>query len=202
MPKQQYADMLAAMTAELTDGRTESVAECFRARDLPSPMVRFDPAPGTLGDTTLEILHAYWMRLRETKDRDGQDLPSHIDFDPLAISVTLPYVMLLDVIDGGADFRYRVYGREIAERFGRDLTGKLLSETSVQPHVAAFFVSVYRAAIARREAILTEHAPPSAVSVTSWRRLILPFTTGDGAVSRFVVGNIPGSWRAAADAPK
>ena len=200
MDSQEFEATLAAMTADLRECRTDSVERCFRGQNAPAPTVRFAPGAGTLGDTTLEILLAYWTQLCDGRDAGAQDLPAQIDFDPLAISVTLPYVMLLDVVEGGADFRYRVYGREIAARFGRDLTGMLLSEAAVHAHIAAFFLAVYRAALSRREAILTEHAPPRTISVTSWRRLILPLAAGDASISRLVVGNIPGTWRAASGA--
>ena len=32
-------------------------------------------------------------------------------------------VLLVDVIEGGAEFVYRLYGSNVAERFGRDMTG-------------------------------------------------------------------------------
>ncbi|MBP5856422.1 PAS domain-containing protein [Marivibrio halodurans] len=184
------------MTRELTEGRADRTIDYFREFNAPRPVIDFEPAVGQLRNPNLDTLFTYWTSLRDSRRRDGLDLPAQMEFDPLEVSATLPYVMLLDVVNEGADFRYRVYGREIAERFGRDLTGLLLSETAVDPYIAAFFRAVYLASMARREPVLTEHAPPQSVMVASWRRLILPLAGGDGRVTRFVVGNIPGPPRA------
>jgi hypothetical protein len=159
------------------------------------PIVRFRPTADQVEEQTLATLHGYWERLMEEARLGGADLPGVQLFDPLEISRTLTYVMMIDVLEEGLDFQYRVYGREIAERFGRDLTGMKVSEVPIEPRITAFFQAVYRASIARREAVFTEHAPPPSVSVTKWRRLILPFTDAHGMVVRFVVGNIPGTWR-------
>lgn len=192
MARLPLEDMLDAMTRELMEGRADRTIDYFREFDAPAPVVAFDPTIDRLRNPNLEVLFTYWTSLRDSRRRDGLDLPAQVEFDPLEVSATLPYVMLLDVVDDGVDFRYRVYGREIAARFRRDLTGLLLSETMVESHVAAFFRAVYLASIARREPVLTEHAPPQSVTVANWRRLILPLTAGDGRVTRFVVGNIPG----------
>ena len=55
-------------------------------------------------------------------------MPSRAMFDPFALRPWLGRLILLDVIDGGEDFRYRLHGTWLVELFGRDLTGKRLSE--------------------------------------------------------------------------
>ncbi|NER81305.1 MAG: PAS domain-containing protein [Leptolyngbya sp. SIO1D8] len=191
---ERTAALAAALAEELSAGRTELTAKSFHDDDAPPPVILFDPTGEAIAQPVLQQLDAYWRALG---GRSGAPAPLAA-FDPLEVTGCLPYVMMLDVLDGGADYRYRVYGREVSGRFGRDMTGRTLSEMPVKPRIIAFFQAVYRASLARRESILTEHAPPPSVSVTSWRRLILPLANADGEVIRFAVGNIPGEWRSPA----
>ena len=62
-----------------------------------------------------------------TKRRDGR-LPSRSDF---AVEELLPWfghVIIMDVIDGAADFRYRMIGTEITRFLNRDYTGQWVSQ--------------------------------------------------------------------------
>jgi hypothetical protein len=55
--------------------------------------------------------------------------PSRIDIDPLELPPELlRHLFMLDVVDGGADFRYRLIGSDLVEGVGRDATGALVSE--------------------------------------------------------------------------
>ncbi|MEQ8602923.1 MAG: PAS domain-containing protein [Marivibrio sp.] len=186
--------MTARLAAALAAGDAGPTTACFTDADAPAPVILFDPDRKALGDPTLETLYASW---RAIGGRAGRPPPGRA-FDPLTATAALPYVMLLDSVDDGADLIYRVYGRAIAERFGADLTGKRLSETPIEPRIAAFFLAVYRAVALRRAPMLTEHAPPRNVSVASWRRLVLPLAASaapEAPVASFLVGNIPGVWR-------
>jgi len=195
VPNGEVEALAKAMEQELLAGRTEIIDRAFQADGGPKPLLLFSPQTGLVGDPTLEILHLYWLQLCEKARSQAKDLPLTGSFDPLEITPALPLSMLLDVVDGGADFRYRVYGREIAERFGQDMSGRTITEMPVMAHIGAFFLAVYRVSMQKRCAVLSEHAPPPAVSVTHWRRLIMPLVNGEGSVTRFVVGNIPGTQR-------
>lgn len=99
------------------------------------------------------------------------------------------WMMVLDVLPGGEDFRYAHYGRGIADHFGRDMTGNLSADFG--GHIGTFFTALYRAAFLRRERVLSEHEPPIQVFVRSWRRLIVPLIGADGTVVRFAAINVP-----------
>lgn len=156
------------------------------------PTLVWSPTPGTLEHEPLRFLMDYWQRLR-----GGEDVPHATKIDPVEMRPALGNVMLLDVLDGGADFRYRLYGSKIAERAGFDMTGKRVSEIGTSTAVATFFVYVYQAVLKRREPIYTEHRPPASIQVTKWYRLVLPLADAAGMVNRLLVGNIPGDWRSA-----
>jgi hypothetical protein len=101
------------------------------------------------------------------------------------------WLMLIDVIDGGADYKYTYYGSGIAEHYGADMGGRLTSEFT--GFISTFFVSLYRAAMIRKERVYSIHEPPGSVFVRVWQRLIVPITDACGDVVRFVVLNIPES---------
>jgi hypothetical protein len=75
----------------------------------------------------LRDLWAYW-RSRHS----GANPPGRKDIDPIAIPRLLPYVMLLDVLDGPMadppDFRFRLVGTHVTLIHRADNTGKRVSE--------------------------------------------------------------------------
>ena len=72
----------------------------------------------------LRDIYRYWRG----KCRDGA-LPSRADLDPMEIlPALLPHVFLVDVVDGGRDFRYRLLGTHIVESVGFEFTGQLVGE--------------------------------------------------------------------------
>ncbi len=96
--------------------------------------------------------------------------------------------MIIDPVEGGADFAYRLYGSSIAEVTGRDLTGCKVSDSF--PDFAAFASEIYRNAMQSRRPVLTRHTPHRRMSVSRWERLTLPFAGSDGSVQRFLVGAV------------
>lgn len=62
--------------------------------------------------------------------KKGRQLPGRPDIDPIDIPSMLPFVFLVDVLRGGADFRYRLVGTDIVRNTKKDFTGYLLSEIS------------------------------------------------------------------------
>lgn len=59
---------------------------------------------------------------------DAERLPSRLDIDIAELGPWIGRVIMMDVIDGGQDFRYRLVGTEIVDAVGRDLTGRLVSD--------------------------------------------------------------------------
>lgn len=157
---------------------------------MPRPRIVWSPHVEELGQPQLRFLLTYWRGLRDEAGRVDAGVVDALDMRP-----ALGYIMLLDVLDGGADFHYRLYGSIIARHSSFDMTGRCLSTLRADQGVGAFFRIVYRAALARPEPIYTEHAPPPSIRVKLWYRLILPLVDDGGAVRRFLVGNVPGEWR-------
>jgi hypothetical protein len=78
----------------------------------------------SISDPRLATLHAYW-----SAKRAQNTLPSRSDIDPGDLRALLSHILLIDVIEGGRDFRYRLVGTEIERHIGRPVTGRLVGET-------------------------------------------------------------------------
>ncbi len=88
-------------------------------------------------ESTRELLE-YWR----SKCPPGR-LPNRQDIVASDIPRLLPNIMILEPIDGGADWIVRLVGTAIAERDGRDATGKRIREF-FRPDVAETSVADYR----------------------------------------------------------
>src|SRR5260370_1292126 len=83
------------------------------AADGAPPGLAWNPAAEQFDGAWLLFLPAYWQALAETGE-----LPHLKQIDPIALRPALGYVMLLDPVKGGGDFRYRLYGSQIASVSG------------------------------------------------------------------------------------
>lgn len=138
------------------------------------------------------LLHAldYWQTLR-----GDRELPLASDLTPFGLRPALGYILLIDVEDDGWDGRFRLYGTKVAEMYGEDMTGRRVSDIDGGKYSTQLFRALYRAVTVRRQPVFSHHRPPEHVSVTAWKRLILPLAGTDGQVSRFLSVNLPGAWR-------
>jgi hypothetical protein len=151
-----------------------------------SPPIRFvkqDPDRADFTDPRLPRLLDWWRGAC-----GDAAFPAARAIDPLALRFILGWLMIIEPRDGGADFRYRLYGSNIVDVMGRDLTGFNIRDTF--PEVKAFFLETYRTALHHRRPILTRHTPPRIVIVAEWERLILPFAGASGEVGQLLVGAI------------
>jgi hypothetical protein len=67
---------------------------------------------------------AYWI-----DKRGDRLLPGRRDIDPVEIPrKILPNLQIIEVVDGGARFRYRLIGTATVEAYGEDFTGRYADE--------------------------------------------------------------------------
>jgi hypothetical protein len=71
----------------------------------------------------LHALHELWQA-----KRDARAMPSRGDFDWADLRPWFGNLILVDVIDDGADFHYRLWGSELAQLLGYELTGRRMSD--------------------------------------------------------------------------
>ena len=129
---------------------------------------------------------AYWAEERDRR----RGIPRAEWFDPVCVAPALGYLLLLDAVDGGSDFRYRVYGTRIANIAGFDHTGKRVSELP-EPAASVFQVQ-YGAVADLRAAVYAEHDAPSSISsLVRWCRLALPLSDDEDRIRRLLVVNVP-----------
>ncbi|MBP2313176.1 PAS domain-containing protein [Azospirillum soli] len=179
---------LAQHGRDLAADQPDSLVQLFLTAGVPAPHFVWSPAPEALPTERLVRLLLYWRSLCE-----GHALPRATAIDPTEMHFILGYVMLVDMVDEGADFTYRLYGSKIAASVGRDLTGRRVSSLAGDfgRHLALYFGASFHAVLLRREPLYTEHAAALDSPVERWQRLILPLTAADGGIQRFLVGNIP-----------
>lgn len=89
-------------------------------------------------DAPLDKRAADLLRYWESK-RNGAAIPDRADIDPRDVPRLLPNLVLADAVNGGEDFRIRVYCTALVELMQEERTGKLMSEigegpTTTEPH--------------------------------------------------------------------
>jgi len=104
-------------------------------------------------------------------------MPAWSELDPIELRRWLGDLNLLQVIDGGRDFRYRVHGTNISGLHGIEMTGKLVSDWP--PLIRARALATYRRAVADAKAYLVTEAELLQRHPRANSRLVLPF--GEGA---------------------
>jgi hypothetical protein len=172
-------------TAEIVSGPLRSLRQTFGA-DRVGPTILWRPPVPRLAAPQLRFLMEYWGHLA-----GGRPMPQARDIDAVEMRPALGHVNLLDVIEQGRDFRYRVFGSAIAAVTGFDMTGRRASALRARTEVVEFALAIYRAVVERGEPLLTEHGPPSTVSSIAWHSLILPLADASGGVARLLAGAVP-----------
>ncbi|NQW09373.1 MAG: hypothetical protein HQ481_05760 [Alphaproteobacteria bacterium] len=159
---------------------------------LPEPArIIYEPEETDLVDPRLRSLYTRWTFDRpEGAAGASRDLVDSDEMRPLARNF-----MLLEPVarsDGSHDYIYRIYGPDIAQHYGRDMTGKRASDFPAG--IAMLFMQLYESAMRNAWPIYSRHAPPKTVKVEYWERLILPL--GQDHVSWLLVVNLPIGHRA------
>jgi hypothetical protein len=173
-------------TAEVAAGVTGDVCAAFAARGARGPALHWQPDIEVLAAHQLRFLLRYWQDLRGTRC-----LPAYREIDAVEMRPALGYVHLLDTVEGGRDFRYRVFGSIVAAVSDFDMTGRLASTLKASAYVGEFGLASLRAVFARREPLFTVHGPPTATYTATWHRLMLPLADDQGDVARVLVGMVP-----------
>jgi hypothetical protein len=132
---------------------------------------------------TLAALLDYWRQKRH-----GRPMPCRADLDPVDIPKLLPYVQLVDVIDGGARFRYRLIGTAIVAAFGADSTGRYLEDILTGERLVAA-VRHYQRTCETKGAffVRNKYTTTKDLDITA-SRVILPLSADGDAVDMILVG--------------
>jgi hypothetical protein len=93
-------------------------------------------------------LYRYWL-----VKRGDRAMPARSELDPAEISALLPYLTILDKVDG--QFRYRLHGTAAAREIGRDLTGGIVGSYVSTPESAAAMRAVCERVFARAHPVFS-----------------------------------------------
>ena len=127
--------------------------------------------------------------------RRGRTLPAFQDLDVELIERLSPDLMLLDVTSSPRDFFYRHHGSEIALHFGRDMTGRKISDL---PHASAdYYFELLEMVIRDRCPYYCRAEAAAMIVVDYWDRLLLPLGNERGEVKQILMLNIARTWRVA-----
>ena len=99
---------------------------------------------------SVKVLHAY---LEEK--RGDREMPDRADIRPAKIARFMPNLIIAEAVNGGEDFRTRLFGTALVELLGEERTGKLLSEFTEE---AAAFSSRDPESVQRRWLYITRKA--------------------------------------------
>lgn len=103
-----------------------------------------------------EELFGYWASLRR-----GGGLPSRHDIDPGGFKRLLPTVSLIDVTGDPAQFRIRLAGTGLYGVYGREITGRSLSDV-----YSGSACDYWKAELAK---VVAERRPSVGVHSLAWR---------------------------------
>lgn len=100
--------------------------------DSPTPNQRIVESADALSSARLRRLFDYWTQLSGERFA-----PARNELNPTEIREQLGWLWLMDVVDGGRDFRFRMGGDRVVQFFGERLSGNTLS--GVAHRAPAFF---------------------------------------------------------------
>ena len=148
-------------------------------------VLRLDPGEEGLAAEPLRAVYRLWGDLPKVAG-----IADVMKVHPEQLRPALGYVMLVDAGPSEQDFRYALYGSEIARVSGFDMSGKSVWENPTTEPIRTFFAACYMAARRLRRPLYSVHEAPPTITVSQWHRLILPMGAG-GEIKRFLVCNLP-----------
>jgi len=163
-----------------------SITDVFRAHGASPPHIVWNPRPSDITAPPLRFLLERWIALKA----DAGGVPHDRQIDLASLEPAAGYLMLIEPIDDGRDFRYLTYGDILARISNIDMTGRRLSEHPASAYAIDFGLAVYHAVCERREPIYSERHPAGARDATVWLRLVLPFVDDAGTVVRLISGSV------------
>jgi PAS domain len=173
-------------TALILAGDVSPIEECFSAEGATGPKVVWSPAADDLTVAPLRFLHSFWA-----EHSGAGRIPHARSIDALKLRPALGYIAVLEPSADASDFRYRVFGSIIAAVSGFDMTGRFFSAHPASSYIRDFHLAAYRAVMRRRSPIATVHRPPASLSMTTWKRLVLPLADDEGRIIRLLSGIVP-----------
>lgn len=140
--------------------------------------------PGTvIADVRLRELLEYWRSKRASRP-----MPARTDIDPVDIPSLLPIIGLVDVLDGGTRFRFRLLGTEVVDAAGYNPTGRYLDQALPDGGYSEYLIGLFREVARERRPLYSESDLLGGGGVERHvRRLLMPLSR-DGETVDMVFG--------------
>jgi len=116
--------------------------------------------------------------------KGDREFPLKSELHPSLMTRYLPYIYIVDILDGGEDYRIRLLGSGVADMLGKDYTGTLLSET---PEEFDWRGEIYGLCLKRRAPVfyLFELAPFGREAVVT-ENALLPLVDSNGNLAHLL----------------
>ena len=121
-------------------------------------------------------------------DNGAQGIPLASIFNPTMVDqAILPTMFVLDVIEDGTDFRWRLFGTSHAIQYGTDATGMRVSDAARRDSAAKDSLSMGQLCYAERRPVfyLTNYTK-AAVIKKSTGTVLLPMADNDSIINRIL----------------
>ena len=171
---------------EIARRELADVAATFKNDGFAAPEIVWAPGDRDCATSINNFLIAHWFQLVPTGG-----IPPATSIDPSFFKNALGYVHLLETLEAGEDFRYRVFGSLISSVLGFDMTGHSMSAFDASDCIVDLAIAAVAASIDLRQPLLTRRASDGVAQISVWERLILPFADETGQICRLLVGTVP-----------
>lgn len=157
-----------------------------RQLDTASPVTLLD-APE---NADAIALHDYWQ-----SKRGERPMPDRADIHPSDFTRMLPSMAIIEVIEGGRDFRFRLFGSELANWMHCDRTNQCFSEMLPAPgsdltaeQVQKRWYAIARATLANARPLFWKAPVLSAGSGLTMHAVVMPLTAGGNEIAQLLGG--------------
>lgn len=144
------------MGEQIAGGSAQISAE--QVPEQQGEMSRVDKAYASVDPTeltcpTLKAVHAYW-----NEKRGLRSMPARADINPVELREHLGWIMMVEVLDDMADFRYRLIGTKVTRYFFNNSTGQTVTDVFAPfgPGAVKGVQAVYRK-VARDHVVVRTH---------------------------------------------
>ena len=140
--------------------------------------------PERFAHPTCVFLRAYWEQ-----KRGDRAMPARADISPAQLKDHLGWVMILEVLPGARDFRYRLIGTLVTQYFSSDSTGRTVME-AFEPSgeaVAKSVNAVFRK-VARDKCVMRTTGDANWLSegMEEFEAIYLPLSDDGGTVTHIL----------------
>jgi hypothetical protein len=126
---------------------------------------------------------AYWIR-----KRGASSMPRKRDIDPTEIHrKILPNLQIIDVIDQGARFRFRLVGTALVEANGKDYTGQYPDELLSKDR-ACFILNIYQTVCKLKRPLFSTNRYHTAKNSDLFTKRIYMPLSDDGVNVHYILG--------------